>query len=385
MGSIRLLFTGDLCPHLRVEGAVLGGRSDTVLGDLLPLFQEEVVSITNLECPLCEPGDRLDKLGPCIRADPGTVELLQTARFDIATLANNHIMDYGPRGLKRTLEVCRSAGILTVGAGNNLAEAGRPLYVERDGSEFALVNMTEHEFSIAGSSSPGANPLDLVSAHESIVAARRRTANVVAVVHGGHEGYSLPSPRMVRVYRHLVDLGAALVVGHHSHCYSGNEVYRGVPVFYGLGNFIFDWQTRMTAGWYEGCLLQAVLEDGRVTSFTTEPYRQCDTRVGLAALDVCQQSDFEREQERLCATIADADALQREWTSFCDRRASSYMVNLLDMGDLRARLFRRGVSLRLLTGRSNWKRVLNLVRCEAHRDVLTETLSRLALRDRRAK
>ena len=111
-----------------------------------------------------------------------------------------------------------------------------------------IFNFCENEWSIAESDNPGANPMDIIDNANQIKYARELADYVIVIVHGGHEYYNLPSPRMQKQYRFYADQGADIVVGHHTHCISGNEVYKGVPIYYSLGNFIFTKNKKTMSG-----------------------------------------------------------------------------------------------------------------------------------------
>jgi len=116
-----------------------------------------------------------------------------------------------------------------------------PLILEHCGKKIGVINACEHEFSIADNEHGGSNALDLINMQEDITEVRKEADFVVLILHGGIEQYHYPTPRMKRWYRHFVDLGADAVVNHHQHCINGYEVYKGKPIFYGLGNFYFPW------------------------------------------------------------------------------------------------------------------------------------------------
>jgi poly-gamma-glutamate capsule biosynthesis protein CapA/YwtB (metallophosphatase superfamily) len=76
--------------------------------------------------------------------------------------------------------------------------------------------------------------MDIIDNANQIKEAKATHDKVIVIVHGGHEYYNLPSPRMQKQYRFYADQGADFVVGHHTHCISGYEVYNGVPIYYSL-------------------------------------------------------------------------------------------------------------------------------------------------------
>jgi len=138
---------------------------------------------------------------------------------------------------------------------DNSRDTSKPLTLEKDGLRIAILNFCENEWSIADSDSSGANPMDIIDNTNQIKYARELADYVIVIVHGGHEYSNLPSPRMQKQYRFYADQGADIVVGHHTHCISGNEVYKGVPIYYSLGNFIFT-KNNKNDEWYIGLVLE---------------------------------------------------------------------------------------------------------------------------------
>jgi|SRR5690554_1876380 len=121
---------------------------------------------------------------------------LNQLNIDCVTLANNHILDYGIESINDTFDVLNNNSISNVGAGKNLTDAANPFVLEKEGVKIALVNFCENEWSIAETDSPGANPMDLIANAQQIKYARELADYVIVIVHGGHEYYNLPSPRM---------------------------------------------------------------------------------------------------------------------------------------------------------------------------------------------
>ena len=109
-------------------------------------------------------------------------------------------------------------------------------------------------------------PEDYDRYNELLNMAQEAKANadfLILIIHGGHETYELPSPRMKKLYRWFIDLGVDAVIGHHTHCYSGSEVYKNKPIVYSLGNFIFDSKIR-DASWNYGVFAVLSLSADRV-------------------------------------------------------------------------------------------------------------------------
>jgi poly-gamma-glutamate synthesis protein (capsule biosynthesis protein) len=203
---------------------------------------EADLTIGNLECPLSTRGERADKQYT-FRAHPDTAAALAEAGFDVMTLANNHVLDYGSEALLDTIETLRAEGILSTGAGRDLGEARRHVLLECGSppvkvAVLAFSNMRPISF-FAGPHQPGTNPALPEIVAESVGAARREAEVVIAVFHWGHELSSSPTAVQRRLAQTAVDAGADLVAGHHPHLLQGIEIRGHALIAYSLGNFLF--------------------------------------------------------------------------------------------------------------------------------------------------
>ncbi|MFA8434228.1 MAG: CapA family protein [Marinifilaceae bacterium] len=373
MGSI--LFTGDFCPIGRVSSDL----GDKVYNDFLPILYKHALTVINLECPLCDDEQiEIPKTGPNIRAELNGVELLKCGNFNLATLANNHILDYGEGGLKSTIKICKAEGIDTVGAGANFDDAQRIFFKEIDGVNIAILNFTENEFSTTNNNEAGANPLNIIRNFHDIKYAKSEADFVFVVIHGGHEGYNLPSPRMKQTYQFFVDAGASAIIGHHSHCYSGFEIYKGVPIFYSLGNFIFDDETLcFDSAWTSGYAVGFYFNDGKL-DFKLYPYKQNNEEtVGVRLLTNEETCSFETNMELINNIIEDEKKLELAFSKFIDSRKRIYLSYIEPFSGSRfySYLFNKNLLPSIFTKRKK-RLMLNLVRCEAHRDLLMEILKK---------
>ncbi len=280
---MNIIIAGDYCPRDRVAKALDEKHYDAVLGDIHEALNDADYSIVNLECPVVYFDTKpIDKCGPNLCCKKNGVEALKWAGFNCITLANNHFLDYGEVGVKNTIDTCNEYNIDYVGGGMTLQDASKILYKEIAGIKLAVINCCEHEFSIASETSAGSNPLNIVKQYYAIKEAREKADKVIVIVHGGVELFWLPSHRMIETYRFFVDAGADAIVNHHQHCYSGYEVYNGSPIFYGLGNFCFDWYPH-DYRWTSGYMVKLSFEKNQNIGFEIIPYRQCaeDAKVQL--------------------------------------------------------------------------------------------------------
>lgn len=363
---MNIIIAGDFCPKDRVSCIIEKGDYSSVFGGVKEVISSSDYSIVNFECPVVkECSAPIDKIGPNLKCGPQGLESIKWAGFDCVTLANNHFYDYGENGVADTLETCRSLNIDYVGGGKNLKEASAVLYKHIGGKTLAIINCCEHEFSIATSKSGGANPLNPVQQFYAIQRAKGEADYVVVIVHGGHEHWQLPSPRMQETYRFFIDAGADVVVNHHQHCYSGYEVYNERPIFYGLGNFCFDRPDKRNSLWNQGYLVRLNLDFD--VSWEIIPYNQCNIEPRVVIL---VKDSFNDKLENLNEVITTSDRLVYETNKYYTSCAKQYS-NIFE--PLSNKLYlvckHRGWLPSLITKRKKLK-AKNYICCEAHRDKL---------------
>ncbi len=242
--TLSILIAGDMVPTKSNEDHFIKGDISSLLGNsMYETFQRADISSVNLECPLTSSETPIEKNGPNLRALPETIKGIKELNLTIVGLANNHILDYGEKGLSDTLSLLSENGIPCVGVGNNLKEAAQSIHVfEEKGWRIGFYACAEHEFSIASAESPGANPFDALVTGDIIksLKADHKLDILIVLYHGGKEYYQYPSHGLQKVCRHLIEKGANLVVCQHSHCIGAYEHYLNGDIVYGQGNFIFD-------------------------------------------------------------------------------------------------------------------------------------------------
>ena len=236
--SIVLNFFGDFCPIGRMDAVKPADNS--WLGDVADWVKAADLNIFDLECPLTDHSNRLFKSGPHLKANPDRISLIKNAGFGVATLANNHILDYGAEGLLDTINILEQNQISYVGASASPEKCKNPLRINVKGKKIGLVNFTHTEFSTADSGHIGANGLDIIDNYAQIMDVKTDCDYVFVIIHAGIEMYKYPSPKLQKMCKFFASLKVTAVICHHSHVVCGYEVYGGIPIFYGLGNFILD-------------------------------------------------------------------------------------------------------------------------------------------------
>jgi len=240
------------------------------------------ITVGNFESALSTAGSPTQG-GDSFAASRHVIPGLRAAGFDLLSLANNHVGDYGDRALRQTLDRFDSAKIDTVGAGRSLAAARRPVVIERDGIRVGFIAADSiGETPAATRSRAGTNrlnmpprtgPLDrsaLRRISSDIRALNQRADVVVVLMHWGTQYTHRPEPGQRLAAQAFADAGADLVIGGHPHWVQGWEVAGSAVVVHSLGNFVFDmdFQTKTR----EGIFTEIVLWGGRVMAVEPVPY-----------------------------------------------------------------------------------------------------------------
>ena len=191
------------------------------------------------------------------------------------------------------------------------------------------------------------------------------------IVHGGHEHFQLPSTRMQETYRFFVDAGADAIVNHHQHCYSGFEIYKEKPIFYGLGNFCFDGNRSRKDIWYEGYMVSINFKPQSI-HFKIYPYRQCAETPTVSILD---DKAYDKSLEVLNTIINNPVSLNNAITAYYSENEFA-ISNVFE--PLNNRFFIAAKRRGWLPSLISIKRKIaysNFILCESHRDKLSYWLN----------
>lgn len=365
---MKVLVAGDFCPRDRVSDIIEKDGGRLLLKDIQALTQSADLSIVNFECCIADKdATPIVKEGPNLRTTPKSIKLLSESGFNLVTLANNHFYDYGDKGVIETLEYLRKYGINYVGGGKNIIEASKVFYFKQGNETISIINCCEHEFTIASQDRGGANPLDAIQQWYSIQEAKCNSNYVIIVVHGGHEHCQYPSERMMKTYRFFIDSGADAVINHHQHCYSGYEVYKGKPIFYGLGNFCFDKVDGRKSIWNEGYLVSLELSNANV-GFEIIPYVQCDEKPGVFLMDEKRKKEFDNKINSINNNCDNPSKHKDALLSFYDNNEMPFRHLLMPYSNRYLKsLERRGLFPSLIS-KKKLTIYLNFIDCESHRD-----------------
>jgi len=239
---ITLLFVGDIMLS-RLIGDIMAKKNDWRYPFLetADFLKGADITFGNLEGPISSRGTKVGSMYS-FRSDPRAIEGLLYAGFDVLSIANNHIWDYGADAVRDTLVILKDAGIGVTGGGVDYQEAHRPLIKEVKSTKVVFLGYTDLISSSLGSKTakPAIAFLDIDLAISDVKEARKVADLVVVSLHWGNEYETTQNLNQEKVARALIDAGAQLIIGHHPHVIQPVTEYGGGYIAYSLGNFVFD-------------------------------------------------------------------------------------------------------------------------------------------------
>lgn len=263
-----------------------------------------------------------------------------------------------------------------LGAGMNIDDASKPLIIEKENIKIAFLNFCESEWSIVTHNCGGANPLDIIDNLSQIKKAKTQADFVIVIIHGGHEYYQLPSPRMVKQYRFYAENGADAIIGHHTHCISGFEIHQNVPIVYSLGNMLFTIRNP-NEEWYTGLIAQLHITKNKPIKVDFIPIGQEINTFKLHLLNDLEKNTVLNQINLFSKKIINSTDLESEWKKFIQKNNKT--INILSPSSALPGRYIRAAVKRLDLNKIHMKKrylksVLNHIRCDAHKDVITELL-----------
>ena len=381
---VKIAILGDLAPLGHAEGFLRSGDSGWFTDGLGTGFKDADFTFANLECPLIDSECPIQKLGPALGVKVDSADALKD--FSLVGLANNHIYDHGEDGVKHTLELLDTSNISYLGAGMNLSSAGKPRIVNLDDITVGFLAWSHHEFCISTESSAGAFPIDLRLGLGIIEDLRQQCDFVILFYHGGVEHFPFPTPEQRKTCRFLAERGVDLIVCQHSHIVGASETVGDSTILYGQGNYCFDLKGKESLlHWPQGLMLDVSVEKGKRLEVDFIPIIQDASDAMRPKLaDLVTAEIILKKQRELSDILADPVAYETVWNEYSSRQANNFLYGLLPVGRyIRKALKIIGV-LRFSWGQRQALKMLNLMECEAHSDVIVSGLKRILNKGKRS-
>ena len=294
--DVTVLFAGDLfLTDILQEKYDKNGISAAATQELLSVTRGADIFMLNQEFPFGTTGEAMEDKQYTFRVAPKYVSILPELGTDIVTLANNHMLDFGRGPLTETLTALDGAGILHVGAGQNLQAASALKTIDVGGWTIGFLGATrvipEHSWTASKSNSGLFTTYDPTKLVTEIQEAKKTCDYVVVYVHWGVERNTEPEDYQKSLARQYIDAGADAIIGAHPHVLQGIEYYQEKPIFYSLGNFIFANRT------YETMMAELTVTDSSV-NVRVIPCVSAGNQMGL--MNSSERTGFFSRMQDLC-------------------------------------------------------------------------------------
>lgn len=362
---MKLLITGDFF--------VAYPKEVTIDDGLKMLFTDCDYRVVNYEGPVSDDNytNLPAKSGPRLMQPAETVSLLKELSVDALTLANNHIMDQGVAGFKKTVETLKDFTLLGAGTWE---EAYRMHIIVNDGLRVGLLNFSEQQFGMLSdewtqkTDTIGCAWVNHPRVNQLILESKKQVDYLVAIVHAGVEMIDVPLPEWRDRYREMIDLGCDAVIAHHPHVVQGYETYKGKPISYSLGNFCFSKIEKNTnPEWNTGAIAVLNLSKERI-SFNL---------VGCQFDNGCLKLTDPDEWNDLCKLLCEylGNVYIQRVNINCKNLMSTYW-NLFAMGGVFSpKAFSLKNLARIILKKYNKVHLLNNIQCESHRWCISRALT----------
>ncbi|MBW1865209.1 MAG: CapA family protein, partial [Deltaproteobacteria bacterium] len=275
----EVIICSDWAPIRGFKDIILQ-EPEAVYGDLLPELRGGDMRIVNLECPLVDNGKPVSKSGAVLKGVSGHISGLTRVPFEVATLGNNHVFDYGTEAFIKTRNLLHENSIKTVGAGMSIEEASAPLIIPCKGSKIGIINFSEGEDLTAAGENPGVFGWEVDEVVHQVQGLKNKVNATIVICHGGVEYIPYPPPYLAAAFQRIADAGADLIIGHHPHVPQGVQIWNQVPICYSLGNFVFFQHTQLQFRKIGYFVKAGIVEKG-ISYIRIVPYEILPTRLQL--------------------------------------------------------------------------------------------------------
>ena len=353
---MKILFSADVSFHYFGNNYPGDDMAIAAMKEVKPYFAGADFSVINLETTfgIADQHTPIKKHGPNQISSPVFIKYIEALMPGAACLANNHTGDFGEEPLFNTIRALSELRIKSFGAGKNIHDAYKPIYVEQNGVRIAIIGVCENEFGTAKEDKAGSAGYSLGMTTAAIQSAIAGGYMPIIFFHGGNEHCPFPSPAKKELYRHFVDIGAVAVVAMHTHCPQGYEIYRGAPIIYSMGNFYFPappYPTKPRFKVWSYGYMSVISFENQTADLEIIPYRQDFD--GIHVLQGEELSFFKEYLKAISMPIANDDLLQKYFDAWCIKEMPlSRLKNFCNLEN------------------SNFAGIKNLLWCEAHNDAL---------------
>lgn len=368
-----ILVMSDIVPPDIRDNSFIEGKIEELMDEkIYQLLGESELNIVNLECPLIDEGEKINKWGSYLKAPEESVNLLKKIPNLLVNLSNNHIRDYGDKGVLNTISILEKNGIAYVGAGKNIGEMKKASVHKVGQKQVAVFACTEHEFSHANAECAGANPIDDSEDIFTIQQLAVENDYVIVLYHGGCEFYEYPTPLQQKRLRNYIRAGANAVICQHSHCIGSIEEYQKGTIIYGQGGFLFADRKEVIDNiqnwdmWMQGMIVNIEPTSRSIRNIF---YCRKDKQLVLQ-----ENSKAELELKERSAKLCQKNFVEEEWKRYCHLHKNYMSVlelwNEPPVGIIAKLKFILKKLLKPQRGLEEYLRVYDYLYCETHEELI---------------
>lgn len=366
---MRIIIAGDIVPT-KINKHYFNDNllAEKIGKEFTDIWFNSDYRIFNLECPICENIEPISKYGICLQCDYQSFLGVQSLKPNLVLLSNNHILDYNIDGLKSTLQVLDKNKIPYTGIIDNCNSQNKGFIFSKEGMNVGIYNICDNEFSIASKDKMGASGINYLKNSIEIKNLKEKCDYVVVVYHGGKEFYQYPTPNLKEKCEFYATIGADIVICQHSHCIGCMEKYNESTIIYGQGNFIFD------DGDNEIEQNSLVLD----VNFSKENYSinyiPIEKNNGL--IKVSNNKNILKNFKKRSIECSDNNLLYSNLTKLADNKLNGYM-SIMSKKNIFTKIlnkFHKNTYYIKKYSKQDLLKILNIVECSAHREVLISGL-----------
>ena len=365
-----LLILGDICPVDEKNNSLHDSFNAKYVQGICNIIKDTDYVIGNLEAPVIATPSPSQKCGPTLHVEPPHLDTLKHIGINSLSVANNHILDHGPKGLKSTLTYLAERGIDVWGYESNEKCNNDVLNVTLNDTKIAIFALAEKEFNYESSVETGACLFDPYIHLSRIQKAKHTSDYVIVLYHGGIEHYVYPSPVLQKKCRAMVEMGADCVLCQHSHCIGSIEQYHDSVILYGQGNSIFGYREG-NKEWNHGLAVRISPQNKKVNFIPI-----CMTANGCETVQPDNSNNLLSKLQARTPLTEDKKFITQQWNKFTKGKTALYLAMLMGKNRIFNKINRllNNLLLSVLVSKSQLRTILNLIRCDAHREVLISIL-----------
>ena len=362
---MKVGFLGDFCPVLN-DFEMSKISSDIQNSTILKELNKNNFNIANLEMPITESSSPISKIGPSFKTGLKSMDILHDLKINCVSTANNHISDYGLEGILDTRKNLESKTIQY--AGDWVTSDSNKNYhisLELNGVKLAIIFCAEDEFNSKLLNQYGSFNTDPISNFYRIKYLKTNHDHVIVYPHGGIEDFSYPTIEKQKLYRFFIDSGASAVVGNHTHCIQGFELYNNKPIFYSLGNFFYP-----SSELYSGGKIGLYVSFDLTTSEFNFKYSFFKQSQGNYRIDTLTKKELLLQNKKfndISNVIPNRIKLESFWLEYIKTIRGSYLKSLFPLNKFILACFRKFGLLKSKFFQKHLLLAYNYIQCETHR------------------